>query len=364
MKTFFPMPSGALRLLGLVLLGAAATAHAALTITPPKRAQWVRAKPNGREARREKTTRKQRTLLENYSVPPHILGKVNVPDLRGGRIYLVRPLEPALKQQVEQGVRIYTALKGKPLDPTKSVVAPANTAAFQAAVAGLCKKLPPAVVHEIQMSQAGKVKFGPAAPLVDKYKTRFATMDPGAIRHELRDIGDLLRADMSERQAIVGIGYLGQIQEINFFGIVREAATADVQQARRVAQAVMDQAWLSQLVGFLADADTETGRIALKSGPQASPDEQWNAFYLSQFPAVDFEVQIRVLDVTEPNAKGEFDLWGSGDILVAMNTFKERVYFPEGLAGSPVQITRTTNTKSNGPVRVSGFNRVPSTPVR
>lgn len=312
---------------------------------------WLRARTADREARIARLLqKKEHRIPQPITLAPPVEGRLIASGLTNAQIYLVRPIPSETKKQLEEGAKLFVALRSKPsYDIAKTVIAPSNALALQKALAELKAAMPKPVTRDMQVAQVGTLKIAPSGPLVTKYSKEFMTMEPALIRRQLRGINGLLRSDMMEQEKILGVGYLGSIQAINFFGLMREAAGADMAQARKIAQAAIDQAWLTELCDYIAASDAKAEKIPLKTGPQLTPEESWNAFYLTQFNDVDFEIQLRVLDVTVPGPRGEFRLWGDGDIVVAITAYQERVYIPEGAPSGPIQITRTS--KVNGKER-------------
>lgn len=319
------------------------------TFASARTSPWLRARSSSREARLARILQKKESRIPGpITLAAPIEGRIAASGIASGltnaQVYLVRPLAPDAKKRLEEGARIFASLKAKPgLDPNKTVIAPANAITLQKALADIKAAMPKPAVRDMQVAQVGTLKMAPSGPLVTKYSQRFLTMEPALIRRDLRSITDLLRDDMMEQEKILGVGYLGSIQEINFFGLVRESGGVDVAQARRIAQAAVDQFWLTELCDYIAKSDQKAAQIPLKSGGQLSPEEAWNAFYLAQFNDLDFDIQLRVLDMTTPGPKGEFRLWGDGEIVVGLSAFRELVYIPEGPGPSPIQITRLNN---------------------
>jgi len=314
---------------------------------------WIRARSSDRESRLARILqKKEHRIPEPLTLAPPIEGRVLGNGVTNALVYLVRPLPPETKKYLEDGAKLFASLRSKPsLDVAKTVIAPANAIALQKALAEMKAAMPKPLTRDMQVAQVGMLKIAPSGPLVSKYTQRFFTMDPALIRRDLRGINDLLRADMMEQEKILGVGYLGSIQEINFFGLVRESGGVDVAQARKIAQAAVDQLWLSDLCEYVVKAETKAEQIPLKTASQLTPEESWNLFYLKNFDDLDFELQLRVLDVATPGPRGEFRLWGDGEIVVAVNAYHERIYVPEGLSNGPIQVTRLKNGNGTGKER-------------
>lgn len=342
-------------LLAAILFSAGPSAPAALndslkpTFASARSSKWIRPRNSSRDARLERLLKKKDTHIPApITLAPPIEGRVSANGFVNGftnaQIYLVRPLDPETEKRIAEGARIFASLRAKPgLDLNKTVIAPANAIPLQKALADVKAALPKAAVRDMQIAQVGALKIAPSGPLVSKYSQKFLTMEPVLIRRDLRTISELLRDDMMEQEKILGVGYLGSIQEINFFGLVRESGGVDVAQARKIAQAAVDQLWLTELCEYVAQADQKAAQTPLKTAGQLSPEESWNAFYLTQFNDLDFQLQLRVLDITTPGPKGEFRLWGDGQIIVGITAYQQLVYVPEGLGGVPIQITRLNN---------------------
>lgn len=312
---------------------------------------WLRARTASREARIARLLhKKEHRIPQPITLSPPIEGRVVANGFTNAQIFLVRPIPPETKRDLEEGAKLFAALRSKPsLDVQKTVIAPSNAITLQKALADIKAAMPKPLVRDMQVAQVGTLKIAPSGPLITKYTQRFLKMDPALIRKDLRGITDLIREDMMEQEKILGVGYLGSIQAIDFFGLVREAGGADVVQARKIAQAAVDQLWLTELCDYIAASDAKAEQITLKGGAQLTPEESWNIFYLTKFNNIDFDLQLRVLDVTTPGPRGEFRLWGEGDIVVAVPAFQERVYIPEGAPSGPIQITRLKN--ANGKER-------------
>ncbi len=314
--------------------------------------KWLRARSSSREARIARIQQKKEGHIpQPITLAPPIEGQILTGSFGVGvtnlEVFLVRPLNPETKQRLDRGAKIFASLRTKPgLDISKPVVAPANAAILQKALAELRSGVPKPANQDMQIAQVGAVKLAPSPALANKYTQHFQSIEPALIRRDLRTIDDLLREDMMEQEKILGIGYLGSLQEIDFFGLVREGGGPDIAQARKIAQAAVDQLWLTELCEFVAKADATAAQVPLKNGTNLSPEEEWNAFYLSDFNDLDFEIQLRVLDTTTPGPKGEFRLWGEGDIVVGVRAYQELVYIPEGISnGAPIRVTRISNGK-------------------
>ena len=314
--------------------------------------KWLRARSSSREARIARLQhKKENHIPQPITLAPPIEGQILTGSFGVGvtnlEVFLVRPLSPETKQHLDRGAKIFASLRSKPgIDISKPVVAPANAAILQKALAELRSGVPKPANQDMQIAQVGAVKLAPSPALATKYTQHFRSIEPALIRRDLRTIDDLLREDMMEQEKILGIGYLGSLQEIDFFGLVREGGGPDIAQARKIAQAAVDQLWLTELCEFVAKADATAAQVPLKNGTNLSPEEEWNAFYLSDFHDLDFEIQLRVLDTTTPGPKGEFRLWGEGDIVVGVRAYQELVYIPEGINnGAPIRVTRISNGK-------------------
>lgn len=256
------------------------------------------------------------------------------------KVLLVRELDTATQDKLNKGMEAFNALKSKVSDVSFPVLAASNEGVFNNSLAQLVDEMPFPNTQQLEVQDLGIIELAAHKDLVERYTNALKMVRPAMASTDVRKIKEAIRVDIVNRQTVINDGFDGDTMNVDLLGLKKDSVGGDMQGARLVAQVTIDNFWLDQMAVYMEEVMGVLSKLPVKVDGVLTPEEAWNVFHFTKAADMDFDISIAILDVTEVSSTGEFELYGKGQVLVALPLYGEMTYFAEGENSNFVRVQR------------------------